>query len=247
MNRARLMVAAALLAALFAWAAPARAQVPPEAAPVVELVAPIVSPICGNAVLVVVLAPSLVSGQLGTPLPVEIAPVLGPAVAVCGSVPVPGQRFRCAPDASVRGALDTITGTAAGTPLPSTPASSGPPSARPSSAGPTAGARQHGRSPPKPRHRAHLHGDCRANPAGSRARRRRAGLGGGARRPLRLDDLPALDELPPIGLGIRGRRVRGKLGSGTPGKSPTASSASPTRGLYSVVWCSSSVPISGAC
>ena len=118
MTRARLTVVAALLATLFAWTAPARAQVPPEAAPIVEIVAPIVSPICGNAVLVAVLAPGLISGQLGSPLPVEIAPVIGPVVAVCGSVPVPGQRYKCAPDDSVRGALDTITGTAAGTPLP---------------------------------------------------------------------------------------------------------------------------------
>jgi hypothetical protein len=108
----------ALIVGLFAWTAPARAQVPPEAAPVLEIVAPIVSPVCGDAVLVVVLAPGLISGQLGSPLPVEIAPVLGPAVAVCGSVPVPGQRLKCAPDDTVRGALDTISGTAAGTPLP---------------------------------------------------------------------------------------------------------------------------------
>jgi hypothetical protein len=99
----------------------AAAQVPPppeQLTPVFELVSPIVSPFCGNASLLVGLGPALIAGQLGMPLPVDILPLVGPVVVVCGSIPAPPQRLTCSPDTTIRTTLDTITGTAAGTQLP---------------------------------------------------------------------------------------------------------------------------------
>lgn len=118
MSRVRAVLAGILVATFLMAAAPARAQVPPEAAPVLEVVAPIASPVCGNAILVVVLAPAIISGQLGGPLPVDIAPVTGPAFAICGSVPVPPTRLKCSADDQLASTLGTVTGTAAGLPLP---------------------------------------------------------------------------------------------------------------------------------
>jgi hypothetical protein len=79
-----------LVAVLCCLATPARAQVPPppeQATPVLEVIAPTVSPACGNAVLVVAVAPGLVSGQTGGALPIEVlTPAFGPVFVVCGAV-----------------------------------------------------------------------------------------------------------------------------------------------------------------
>lgn len=120
MRRALTAIAAAALVTLGIGIAPARAQVPPppeQATPVLELIAPTVSPVCGDAILAVTLAPVLLGGQ-GVPVPVDALPVFGPAFIVCGSIPAPPQRLTCAPDVTIRGPIDTATGTAAGTALP---------------------------------------------------------------------------------------------------------------------------------
>lgn len=123
MRRALTALAAAGLLALGVGVVPAHAQVPPvppppdQATPVLELVAPTVSPVCGDAILAVTLAPVLLGGE-GVALPVDALPVFGPAFIVCGSIPQPPQRLSCSPDVTVRGPIDTATGTAAGTVLP---------------------------------------------------------------------------------------------------------------------------------
>jgi hypothetical protein len=125
----RRITLAATALVLLVLAVPARAQIeppplpvlppPPEQlVPVFELVAPTVSPVCGNAVFAVAFGPGLVAGQLGQPLPVNVLPLFGPLVVLCGAVPAPPQRLACASDANVRLLVDTITGQAAGLPLP---------------------------------------------------------------------------------------------------------------------------------
>ncbi len=120
MNRSAAIVAAALLAWLGSGVGRAAAQVPappPESEPVLELVAPVASPVCGDAVLAVTLTPVVLGGALGMPAP-DLLPVFGPAFVVCGSIPAPPQRLRCMPDDTAQGALDQATGTAIGSPLP---------------------------------------------------------------------------------------------------------------------------------
>jgi hypothetical protein len=115
-----LLAAAALLLSLFA-SAPVGAQVPPppeEAEPVFELVAPIASPACANGVLVIALAPGLVQGQLGRPLPVNLLPVFGPALVLCGSFPQPPAKLTCAADDSLADTVGSIVAAAAGIPSP---------------------------------------------------------------------------------------------------------------------------------
>ncbi|HZN15639.1 MAG TPA: hypothetical protein VFB78_15325 [Acidimicrobiales bacterium] len=128
MSRRLARALVALIAACIGLgAAPALAQVPPlpvpavppEAQPVLEIVAPIVSPQCGNATLVVALAPGVV-GSLGAPLPVNILPVLGPAFIICGTVPAPKSStlLVCAIDDQTLAAIAQITVAAAGIPPP---------------------------------------------------------------------------------------------------------------------------------
>jgi hypothetical protein len=112
--------AAAAIAVLLS-AATARAQVPAppaQTAPVFEFVAPVVSPVCGNAVLVLALAPGIVSGQLGMPLPVDILPLFAPALVLCGSVPQPPAKLTCSADDTVGDAVGSAVAAAAGLPLP---------------------------------------------------------------------------------------------------------------------------------
>ena len=119
MKRVAFALAAALLAVLSAG--PVRAQVPPppeQLDPVFELVAPIASPLCGNAVVVIALAPGIVAGQLGQPLPINPSPALGPALVICGSVPAAPIRLTCALDDNLAAAVNTITATAGGLVLP---------------------------------------------------------------------------------------------------------------------------------
>jgi hypothetical protein len=108
--------------ALTLCASPARAQVPPppeQAAPVFELVAPTVSPACGNAVLVVALAPGIVAGPTGGAVPIELlTPAFGPVFVLCGSVPAPPARLSCDADHSVNSTANAIIAAVAGTPLP---------------------------------------------------------------------------------------------------------------------------------
>lgn len=128
--RTRGLIAAATLAlGLLLLGGPAAAQVaipplplpplPPETQPVLEVVAPIVSPQCGNATLVVALAPGLIGTATG-PLPIDILPLLGPAFVICGSVPVPAAdtQLVCAADDQVLAALTQVTLAAAGIPPP---------------------------------------------------------------------------------------------------------------------------------
>lgn len=102
--------------------APAAAQVPPppaETAPVFEVVAPTVSPVCGNALLVVALAPGLVAGPTGGALPIEtIAPAFGPLFVICGAVPAPPARLSCDADNSLNETANAVVAAIAGTPLP---------------------------------------------------------------------------------------------------------------------------------
>jgi hypothetical protein len=115
-------VAAATVVGVTCFVAPARAQVPapPEqAAPVFEVIAPTVSPVCGNALLVLALAPGLVAGQTGGALPIEvIAPAFGPVFVVCGAVPAPPARLRCDADNSLNETANAVAGAVAGTQLP---------------------------------------------------------------------------------------------------------------------------------
>lgn len=120
------LVAVSLLA--LAWplrAAPIEPPVPPvppppaELQPVFEVIAPIASPECGNATLVVALLPT---AEATVPLPggfpVNVLPLFGPALVVCGSVPIPGTRLQCSPDAAAASALNQAAGAAAGIPVP---------------------------------------------------------------------------------------------------------------------------------
>ena len=118
MKRAARVLAA--VAVVLLAAAPARAQVTPpeEATPVFELVAPIASPVCGNAVLVVAVAPGLAASQLGTPLPIDPAPVFGPAFVVCGSIPQPPARLTCSTDDTVTATFQSVVAAIIGAPLP---------------------------------------------------------------------------------------------------------------------------------
>jgi len=120
------VVAASLLA--LAWplhAAPIEPPIPPtppppaEVQPALEVIAPVASTECGNATLVVALIPS-VEGMAPLPggFPVNVLPLFGPALVVCGSVPIPGARLQCSPDAAAESALNQVTGAAAGTPVP---------------------------------------------------------------------------------------------------------------------------------
>jgi hypothetical protein len=118
---------------LAAWAltvlltpAPASAQVPlpppppppEELGPVFEVVAPIASPLCGNALLLASLAPGLIAAQLGAPLPVDVLPLLSPLVVACGAVPTPGVPLTCVADNQVMAVLNTASGQVLGAPLP---------------------------------------------------------------------------------------------------------------------------------
>jgi hypothetical protein len=47
-----------------------------------------------------------------------VLPLFGPALVVCGSVPLPGARLQCSPDAAAASALNQVTGAAAGVPVP---------------------------------------------------------------------------------------------------------------------------------
>ena len=122
MRRVLCAVAAAVVVGVTCSVAPARAQVPAppeEAAPVFELVAPTVSPVCGDAVLVVALAPGLVAGPTGGALPIEVVtPAFGPLFVVCGSVPAPPARLSCDADRSLNETANQIAAAIAGTPLP---------------------------------------------------------------------------------------------------------------------------------
>ncbi|MGH9185495.1 MAG: hypothetical protein ACRD0U_06750, partial [Acidimicrobiales bacterium] len=120
-RRAAAAVVVLVLGTVLLLAAPARAQVPPipvppipvpplpeELAPVLEIVAPVVSPPCGIAVLVTALAPGLVAGLLGAPLPVELSPLFGPLIVVCAAVPLPEGPLTCSADETVMTALNTV-------------------------------------------------------------------------------------------------------------------------------------------
>jgi hypothetical protein len=101
--------------------APVRAQIPappPQTAPVFEVIAPTVSPICGNALLVAVLAPGIVAGETGGALPVDPSPAIGPVYEVCGAVPTPPARLTCSADTQANDAANTIAAAIAGTQLP---------------------------------------------------------------------------------------------------------------------------------
>jgi hypothetical protein len=108
-------------AVLLCVSAPARAQIPappPETTPVLEVIAPTVSPVCGNALLVAVLAPGLVAGETGGALPVDPSPALAPLYVVCGAVPGPPARLSCDADHSLNETANAAAGAVAGTPLP---------------------------------------------------------------------------------------------------------------------------------
>jgi hypothetical protein len=129
--RSRAMGLAGLVLAsmtMLAWplrAAPIDPPLPPvppppaEVQPVLELLAPVVSPECGNTAFAVALLPT-VTGMVPLPggLPVNILPVFGPVLVVCGAVPQPGVRLSCSADESAAAALNQVTTTAAGLPLP---------------------------------------------------------------------------------------------------------------------------------
>jgi hypothetical protein len=119
----RCRAAGLLLGLLLSLAArPASAQVPappPEAAPVFEVIAPTVSPVCGNALLAIALGPGLVNGQLGGALPINLLlPAFGPVVEICGAVPAPPARLTCDADQTVADTINTLAGAAIGSPLP---------------------------------------------------------------------------------------------------------------------------------
>ena len=122
MKRLACALAASAVLGVTCFVAPAAAQVPPppaEATPVFELVAPTVSPVCGNALLVLALAPGLVSGQTGGAVPIEtIAPAFGPLFVVCGAVPAPPARLSCDADSSLNATANAAAAAVAGTPLP---------------------------------------------------------------------------------------------------------------------------------
>jgi hypothetical protein len=128
-SRRLVTAASAFTFALALFAAPALAQIeppplplptPPEQLqPVLEVVAPVASPQCGNATLVVAIGPSVVPVPLST-LPINPLPLLGPVFVLCGSVPVPSAKSQlvCAVDDQIVAALNQATVAAAGTPLP---------------------------------------------------------------------------------------------------------------------------------
>jgi hypothetical protein len=107
---------------LLCMAAPVRAQIPPpppQTAPVFELIAPTVSPVCGNALLVAALAPGIVAGETGGALPLDaVTPVLGPVFEVCGAVPTPPELLTCDADTSANNTANAIAAAIAGTQLP---------------------------------------------------------------------------------------------------------------------------------
>ncbi|MBV9663757.1 MAG: hypothetical protein JOZ37_07305 [Actinobacteria bacterium] len=92
---------------------------PEQVQPALEVIAPVVSPECGNAAFATALVPT---AEAMVPLPggfpVNVLPVFGPVLVVCGSVPLPGQRLQCSPDKAASDALNQVTGAAAGTPVP---------------------------------------------------------------------------------------------------------------------------------
>jgi hypothetical protein len=89
---------------------------PAQVQPVLEVLAPVVRPECGNALLAIALVPGVVNPV--APLPPEAQTLFGPVVVVCGSVPPGPAPQRCALDASVLLLLNTVSGAAAGSPLP---------------------------------------------------------------------------------------------------------------------------------
>lgn len=88
---------------------------PPQTQPVLDLLAPTVSPVCGNAALVVVLAPSLASGVA---IPPDVLSLLGPVLEVCGAVPSQKGGYNCALDAAGQALLGQLEAQAIGAPLP---------------------------------------------------------------------------------------------------------------------------------
>lgn len=118
-RRASCWILAAAIALGIALSAPAQAQVPPlplppvppEAEPALELVAPLVSPQCGNATLVLALLPSLVGSAGIGALPLDPGPLFSPVFVLCASVPVPegSTQLVCALDDQVLGVASTIT------------------------------------------------------------------------------------------------------------------------------------------
>jgi hypothetical protein len=82
--------------------------------PVLEVISPIVYPLCSNAVLVTVLP-----GATGVELPPELSLVTGPLLVLCGSVPIPGTNTRvCALDAEGQALLAEATKPLIGAGLP---------------------------------------------------------------------------------------------------------------------------------
>lgn len=106
-----------VLMGLAAGVGPAAAQIPPlpqpsippEAQPVLEVLAPTIYPQCGTATLVVFLFGSSVAPAISP----ELAPLgyqaTGPVFAVCGAVPRPPVQYTCLLDRQVQEAINAVT------------------------------------------------------------------------------------------------------------------------------------------
>jgi len=130
------VVVAALWCSVGAFFAPVQAApiplppiptppIPAPVVPVLELLAPVASPQCGNALFAAVLLRTE-TGAVPGGLPLDPIPILGPAFVVCGTVGVAPNRLTCSPDAVTKGILDEITGTAAGLSTPADTRVAGP-------------------------------------------------------------------------------------------------------------------------
>lgn len=84
---------------------------PPEAAPVLEPVAPTAYPTCGTAILATFVARTTVP-QAASP----IIQAAQPLVVICGAVPAPPAPLKCSLDVQAQAAFDTAQAAALGAP-----------------------------------------------------------------------------------------------------------------------------------
>jgi hypothetical protein len=76
-------------------------QVPSQLQPALGLVAPVVSPECGNLALAAALVIPALGGDVPGGLPFAPAPLFAPILAICGAVPVPGEELECQGDSTI--------------------------------------------------------------------------------------------------------------------------------------------------
>ncbi|HUC04568.1 MAG TPA: hypothetical protein VL961_04165 [Acidimicrobiales bacterium] len=86
--------------------------------PVLEIVSPVVSPVCGDSAILVIAIPDVLKGKQ---LPPQVAELLGPLYEVCGVVPTPQGGYECGLDPLELQAVADAEGRILGATIPVAP------------------------------------------------------------------------------------------------------------------------------